>query len=235
MELLPVKNTKLIDVVTKKIRDEILGGSYLPGDKLPPEHQFVDQLQVSRIVVREALRKLEAIGLLTVKRGAGMFVAGSDTTAVNDVLFSVLRIQKVGILEIIQAGLTIEPAIAELVAENRTSEHINALRANVERSEELIKTKVSSHNNNREFHRIIAEATQNRVLKLSVEAVLHVLNSVHGPFGVPTCGDDALIWHSKILQAIEDKKPREAARLMRDHITEVRKGVERVLKSGSTS
>lgn len=230
MDLVPVKKAKLIDIVTNKIRDEILGGNYLAGDKLPPEREFVDQLQVSRIVVREALRKLEATGLLTVKRGAGMFVADYDSNALHDAFSLILKIQKVDSLDVIQAGLTIEPAITELAARNRTPEHIAALRTNINKSEELIKKGRSTNNNNREFHRIVGEATQNKVLRLSIEAILHVLNVVHSPHGVPTCGDDALAWHSKILQAIEDKKPKEAARLMREHITEVQKNVEGILK-----
>ncbi len=229
MDLAPIKKAKLIDIVTNKIRDEILGGSYMAGDKLPPEREFVDQLQVSRIVVREALRRLEATGLLTVKRGSGMFVADHNSTALHDAFSLILKIQKVDALEVIRAGLTIEPAMTELAARNRTAEHISALRTNISKSEELIKSGQSSNNNNREFHRIVAAATQNKVLRLALEAILHVLSVVHGPYGVPTCGDDALIWHRKIMEAIENEKPQQAARLMRDHIAEVQKSVERAL------
>lgn len=229
MDLTPVKKAKLIDIVTNKIRDEILSGNYVAGDKLPPEREFVDQLQVSRIVVREALRRLEATGLLTVKRGSGMFVASHNSTALHDAFSLILKIQKVDALEVIRAGLAIEPAMTELAAKNRTSEHITCLKANIKRSEELIKAGRTSNNNNREFHRIVAAATQNKVLRLAMEAILHVLNVVHAPHGVPTCGDDALIWHRKIMEAIEDSKPQEAAKLMHDHIAEVQKTVEEVI------
>jgi GntR family transcriptional repressor for pyruvate dehydrogenase complex len=234
MELLPVKNEKILDIVTEKIRDEILGGNYLPGDKLPSEREFIDQLQVSRIVVREALRKLEATGLLVVKRGSGMFVANTDSIVVHDAFSSALKMQKVEVLEILQAGLIIEPVIAELAAQNRTSEHIDALTENVDKAQELIDNGISSHHQNRDFHGIVAEATQNRVLRLSVEAVLHSLANVQNPSeDLVICGDDALIWHRKILRAIKERRPKETAKLMRDHITEIQKRLEQELKSVS--
>lgn len=230
MELLPIEKDKLIDIVTEKIKDEILNGNYMPGDKLPPEREFIDQLKVSRIVVREALRRLEGTGLLKVRRGAGMFVADNNAAAVHDIFSLALRIQKVDLLEILQAGLTIEPAITELAAKERSPEHIAALRANIEQSTDLITKSKVSHYNNREFHRIVAEATQNRVLRLSMDTVLHSMDMVQGPFRGSICGDDALDWHRAIFEAIEKRKPKEAAKAMRDHIIDVQERFTKALK-----
>ena len=60
-------------MVTEKIKEVILGGKYKPGDRLPSEREFIEQLQVSRIVVREAFRKLEANGLITQYRTPAEF------------------------------------------------------------------------------------------------------------------------------------------------------------------
>jgi len=58
VELTPIKSEKILDMVTDKIKEVILSEKYKPGDRLPSEREFIEQLQVSRIVVREALGSL---------------------------------------------------------------------------------------------------------------------------------------------------------------------------------
>ena len=60
--------------IAQKLRDEILGGVYRPGDRLPPERELATQLGVNRGSVREALKKLEQLGLLSTRRGDGSIV-----------------------------------------------------------------------------------------------------------------------------------------------------------------
>ena len=224
MELTPVKTQKILDIVTGKIKEVILSGKYEPGDKLPSEREFIEQLQVSRIVIREAFRKLEANGLLTAKRGAGMFVANIGSSAVHDAFVSALRIQKVNVKEITQARWVIEPVITKLAAKNRGVDNINSIKANIERAQNLLKKGISAHHENMEFHGIIAEATQNRVLRLSVEALLYSLRDVQGlPENQLVLDNHALFWHKEILKAIEERTPKKAADLMGDHIGEVGK------------
>jgi DNA-binding FadR family transcriptional regulator len=75
-----------------------------------------------------------------------------------------------------------------------------------------------------DFHGLIAEATQNKVLRLSVEALIHSLRDVQGqPKNQLLLDNHALFWHRKILEAIEERKPKRAADLMSDHIGEVGK------------
>jgi len=224
VELTPIKSEKILDMVTEKIKEVILGGKYKPGDRLPSEREFIEQLQVSRIVVREAFRKLEANGLLAVKRGAGMFVADIGSVAVHDAFVSALKIQKVNVKEITQARWVIEPVITKLAAKNREADNIKSIKANVERAEDLLKKSISAHHENMDFHGLIAEATQNRVLRLSVEALIHSLRDVQGvPENQLVLDNHALFWHREILKAIEERKPKKAADLMSEHIGEVGK------------
>ncbi|MBN2040727.1 MAG: FadR family transcriptional regulator [Spirochaetes bacterium] len=233
MELSPIKNHKILDIVTDKIKDEILSGKYAPGDKLPSEREFIERLQVSRIVVREAFRKLEAVGLLQVKHGVGMFVPETGTTAVYEAFSSALQIQKSTMLEIMRASLIIEPAIARFAAENRTDEHLNALKSNIKNLEMLIKENIPSQHLNVEFHSILAEATQNRILILSMDIITHSISQTVDPT-IKNCiiYDDTihLFWHKKIYKAIEGKKSTETGKLMHQHIDEIYKDIERLIK-----
>ena len=86
-----------------------------------------------------------------------------------------------------------------------------------------------------DFHRILAEATQNRVLRLTVEAVLYSLRNWQDPPEIQIATDThALLWHRKILRALEERQPEKTAKLMRDHIMEVRKDFEIAAKARRT-
>jgi len=235
MDLSPVKRKKTLDVVTDRIREEILSGKYAAGDKLPSEREFVDQLQVSRIVVREALRKLEGSGLLVVKRGSGMFVASAGSRAVHDAVTSALRLEKVKLEEVMQARLMLEPGIAELAAKKRTPEQLKSLKENIEKAQANLDNGITGHYEHVDFHRTLAEATQNRVLRLTVEAVLYSLRNRQDPPEIQIATDThALLWHRKILRALEERQPEKTAKLMRDHIMEVRKDFEIAAKARRT-
>jgi len=70
----PVIRTSLVDTVVERLRALIADGSFGPGDRLPTESALIEQLQVSRTVLREAVTRLEAMGLVSVRGPRGMFV-----------------------------------------------------------------------------------------------------------------------------------------------------------------
>ena len=72
-----VKNKKVYEEVIEQIKDMIYNGILKKGDKLPSERDMVEELQVSRTSVREALRSLEVIGLIESRQGEGNFIKES--------------------------------------------------------------------------------------------------------------------------------------------------------------
>lgn len=79
MKLEPVPQGSLVDSVVERIRIAIETDGMNAGDRLPSEFEMANSLQVSRTVLREAVSRLEAIGLLTVRRGSGMYVGDRST------------------------------------------------------------------------------------------------------------------------------------------------------------
>ena len=70
-QLEPVDTIELSDVLQSRLKHHILQNKLRPGDKLPSEDTLATQLGVSRMAVREALRSLEALGLIESRRGVG--------------------------------------------------------------------------------------------------------------------------------------------------------------------
>src|SRR5579871_6879584 len=75
VKIKPVKRKSLVDTVVERIRTVIVEGQLRPGDRLPTEAELVKQLEVSRTVLREAVGRLEMLGLISVRGPRGMFVS----------------------------------------------------------------------------------------------------------------------------------------------------------------
>ncbi|WP_426442565.1 FadR/GntR family transcriptional regulator [Bradyrhizobium genosp. P] len=89
--VLPIKvdlPSRAFDTICQKVRDLLADGSLKPGDKLPAERQLAEQFGVGRSALREALRTLEAAGILTLKKGAhgGAFIRQGDPSRVTQVI-----------------------------------------------------------------------------------------------------------------------------------------------------
>src|SRR5262249_31986568 len=79
VKIKPVKRTSLVDTVMERIRSLVTDGHLAPGDRLPTEAELIQQLEVSRTVLREAIGRLEAMGLIAVRGPRGMFVGDTGS------------------------------------------------------------------------------------------------------------------------------------------------------------
>ena len=78
MKLKTIPRVSLVETVVEKLRESIERGHLAGGDRLPTESELISQLGVSRTVLREAMIRLQAVGLVTIKRGVGTYVAEQD-------------------------------------------------------------------------------------------------------------------------------------------------------------
>ncbi|MEC5423379.1 GntR family transcriptional regulator [Virgibacillus sp. C22-A2] len=84
-------NRTISSQIVSIIKDNLLNGSLKPGDKLPTEKELMDQLGVSRTPVREAIKILEAIGVIQIKRGEGMYITNNlSHFTLNPLIFSLI-------------------------------------------------------------------------------------------------------------------------------------------------
>ena len=84
------KSNKISAQIVEQIRKAIFEGNLKPGDKLPSEKELLDTFQVSRATLREALRSLEVLGFLEIKKGAsgGAFVVEMDMNKAREGLIN---------------------------------------------------------------------------------------------------------------------------------------------------
>lgn len=147
------------------IRDLIIKTPYNHGERLPPEREIAEMLDVTRTVVREALIMLEIKGLVEVRRGAGIYVldsSGSHNTDSPDANVC----NDAGPFELLQARQLLESNIAEFAALQATREDIVKMRQALQLEERELASSApgSSESGDMQFHLAIAEATHNSML-----------------------------------------------------------------------
>ena len=148
------------------IRDLIVKTPYRPGDRLPPEREIAEMLDVTRTVVREALIMLEIKGLVEVRRGAGIYVldnaAGESAAESADMN----HCNDAGPFELLQARQLLESNIAEFAALQATREDIIKMRQALQLEERELASSApgGSESGDMQFHLAIAEATHNSML-----------------------------------------------------------------------
>ena len=152
------------DEAIVKIKEMILSGELEPGSRLPPEKELSEHLGLSRNSLREAVKALEVIKVLDVRRGDGTYVTSLEPRLVLEAISFVIDLHDdSSILEIFAVRRILEPAAAALAASRISAVDAQKLRRLVETVDEvpavedLVEHDIS-------FHRAIADATGNSYL-----------------------------------------------------------------------
>jgi GntR family transcriptional repressor for pyruvate dehydrogenase complex len=147
----------LIEALTERIHSE----RYKPGDQIPTEKELIEEFNVSRTVVREAIANLKANGLVTTRQGKGAFVLEQTAAPSFRISDDKLALAE-DMLEALEVRIAIESEAAALAARRRTAEQLaaivaacDAMDAALARGEETVALDIA-------FHASIAEATGNR-------------------------------------------------------------------------
>ena len=224
--------------VADQLRDLIVSGRLLPGDRLPVEARLSATFGVSRSTVREALRSLTAQNLVSTSRGVtgGTFV--SDTTP--RLLISHLE-ARLGLLsatdaitaaELLEARELFEVPAAKLAAQRRTQGQVEVMRAVIER-ELRLPGRGGEFEHNSQFHALVLDACGNRLVEVLTAPIFAVIRSRFLRDDVPR-----RFWfqvdkdHLSILGHIEAADGDAAAHAMRIHLTRLRKTYQPAGRNG---
>jgi GntR family transcriptional regulator, transcriptional repressor for pyruvate dehydrogenase complex len=180
-QLQPLKIKKLSSMIEDSIKDLVLTGQLKQGDKLPTEKELSGKYGVSLVTIREALRGLEASGVLEKKRGrdGGVFISSNGNT-VKDVVSTFLTFKKYSAKDVSETRGIIQPFCARLAASRISPGLLNSLESNIKYCEDMLQKSQRTftekeffeiEEKNVEFHKLIGEATGNPILALTVDYV----------------------------------------------------------------
>ncbi len=152
------------DEAILKIKEMILSGEIGPGDRLPPEKELSEKLGLSRSSMREAVKALEVIRVLDVRRGDGTYVTSLEPQLLLEVMSFVVDLHDdSSILEVFAVRRILEPAAAGLAATRMTPSVLADLRATIDRVDTSTSV-VGLVEHDLRFHEAIAAAAGNAYL-----------------------------------------------------------------------
>ena len=208
------RQTSLAAFVQQEVRAAIHAGRYGPGERLR-ETEVADWLAVSRTPVREALRRLEAEGLLTFEPWRGVVVAELDRRQVTE-LYAMRTI--------------LEGAAARLAAQHVGEAEIDLMEGLLARAKTAGDDAEALAAINRRFHQAIYTGAHNRYLLQSLETLRNALALLRGTtFSVPGRAKAAHREHAAILAAIKARDADRAEQAARDHIRAAERARVRLL------
>ncbi|WP_017549328.1 FadR/GntR family transcriptional regulator [Salinicoccus carnicancri] len=113
-----IKKTSLVEIAAERMKQNIIENNLRPGDKFLSEKELIQQLEVSRTVVREALRSLSSIGIVEVRKGGGVYVGHSSFDSIRNILEHHHAVHGVKLRELADIRKVIELGAVRLIIEN---------------------------------------------------------------------------------------------------------------------
>ncbi|MEV5847812.1 FadR/GntR family transcriptional regulator [Streptomyces sp. NPDC048179] len=124
MPLGPVRPSPLVEQAAARLREQITGGTWPVGTRLPGETTLAKELGVGRSTVREALRALAGAGLVRPRQGSGVFVIATEPAEDWPA-----RLRRAAVTDVYEVRMAVEVHAARLAAERRTAEDVTAIEA----------------------------------------------------------------------------------------------------------
>ena len=208
--------TQLLDIIELQ--------KLAPGDRLPPERQLAELLEVSRPSLREALHILQAQGLVQIKHGQGTFV---QEPIVAQELRASMMTKTHGLNELFDAREVLEVPAAKWAAEKATKEDIRLLRATLNQIDNITAIHPIDYDQlqllDAKFHLTIVGIAGNRFINQTLNVLQDVMRmSMQTTLRLPGRSDISRSEHSDILAAIENGNGELASKITFQHITGAR-------------
>src|SRR5947209_12177296 len=174
--MLAGRSSSLSAQVVAEVRDALFAKRLRPGDFLGTEKDLAARFSASRIVARDALRTLEALGIVEIRmgKGGGARIATGNPRLFAEALAVQLELTGVGVAEVMDAQRAVEMLAAELAAQHATADDVLILRRLLREAEAALPDLDAFTRLSRDFHLAVAEASHNRVLVVQLISLEHV-------------------------------------------------------------
>jgi GntR family transcriptional repressor for pyruvate dehydrogenase complex len=210
--------------IVEQIRETIISGRLKPGDRLPSEKDLSVEFGVSKASLREALRALEALGMLEVKQGmgGGAFVTEVDLETARNNMFNYIFFQNPSIGEFTQLRAFIEPPVAEIAALKWTPADLDYLEDNLNRTREKMDSVPFYYELDTKFHHRIAQISGNRLICFVIDSLKNAIVQIKLQLELDRdFSIQVYKAHMRLFDALRKRDPELARAEMHRHIVEV--------------
>lgn len=227
-----IQRTNLPMAVAQKLLASISKGNLKPGDKLPSEAQLCRRFGVSRTSIREGIKALAGINILTVYQGRGTFVnEDPQIMAHGDALKMVLSSES--LKKVYEVRFALDMGLAGLVASKADDDDVRALRAGIGKMEKALRShpinSLLASEADEDFHLAFCRAAHNKIIeKIYRPIITHVMVRTWKQIkGSREFGRMAVKGHREILNGIEKREAKSILEAVEKHLKTVFKGMEK--------
>jgi GntR family transcriptional repressor for pyruvate dehydrogenase complex len=220
MEFVKITKTTSAQQVAEQLLGMIRRGLWKPGDRLPPERELIEKLDVGRSTVREALQILATLNIVQSSPGQGTFIK----TPRGD---EILRADLIGFLindavalDLLEAREMIEPQTVRLACLRASDEELAAIEELLDRHEAALKEGRSAADCAMLFHIMLAEASRSSVAATFLRSILELLNAQRQVENSPEFKYRELEEHRHILRLVRSRDAQAAADFLVRHIVD---------------
>lgn len=223
----PVRQSRTHELVLETIEERVLSGELKAGDRLPPERELAPVLGVSRSALREALRVLETIGVLTAQAGRGPDSGARMVRNPDDALGRLLRLHfalgSYTLQDMLEARVVLERSSFEAAAENASEEQLEELGSLVTAMEHPGIGVERFNDLDTRFHVLVARASGNQLTSTLTSAVREsvrplILRALEAAEDWPAAASALAAEHAELLRLVRAGEGAGAAALAERHI-----------------
>jgi GntR family transcriptional repressor for pyruvate dehydrogenase complex len=205
-------------LLIQRFQEMLREGVITQGTRLPPERELAAHFNVARSSLRQALKVLEIMGIITQKVGDGSYL-NTDTSAVLSVPMEFLfLLDDTSVEELTELRLLMEPGLARLAAQRATADDIALLRKSIKDLESSSQDKLKLVSSDLLFHRAIFQASKNRAASSLFQTIHRAMAKMILVTSQLVELEHTLSFHKPIMRAIELRDGDQAAALMTDHL-----------------
>jgi GntR family transcriptional repressor for pyruvate dehydrogenase complex len=214
------KKEDVTHLLILRFQQMLSDGVISPGTKLPSEREFAAHFNVARSSLRQALKVLEIMGVITQKVGDGSYLNRDASSVLAVPMEFLFLLDDTSVEELTELRFLIEPALAAKAAERATSDDIALLRQSIEDLEKSERDRVKLVASDLLFHRAIFQASGNRLTGRLFHTIHRAMLNMIIVTSQLVDLEHTVAFHKPILRAIEQRDPELASRLMTAHLTD---------------
>lgn len=217
MTITQIEKTSIAEVVYEHMLAMVADGSWQEGTKIPSENELKEMFGVSRNTVRQAIQKMNALGILEARQGMGTFVRKVDTSFYLNSLLPTVIIDEKSSASILEFEKAIQVESVKIAGRCATDEEIEGLKVFVDKMRQA-KESEEFYGHDKEYHKYICQITHNNIfvksMTLFTKMMKRGLVSVVNRYG----RELSIQVHEAIYLKLKERKVDEAAQLMDQHL-----------------
>lgn len=205
-------------------------GVLKPGTKLPPERELASYFKVARSSLRQALKVLEMMGVITQRIGDGSYLNQDASSVLSVPMEFLFLLDGISVEELTEVRILMEPALAAKAAERANAHDISLLRQSVQDLENSKHDRIKLISSDLLFHRVIFEASGNRLMGRLFHTIHRAMLDMMMFTSQVVDLEHTVAFHKPILAAIEKRDAAMASRLMSEHMNDAARLLDQIHK-----